>query len=85
MYFDLTDYCEEAKLDTQQLINLIKAPDEQNNFRHTNSLQEADLIIYRACGHLESQQNVSMRDIKKLLSVKKTGAKLLVWGCARIH
>jgi tRNA A37 methylthiotransferase MiaB len=81
VYFDLTDYCEEAKLDTQQLVNLIKLSNEQSNFRYTNSVQDADLIIYRACGHLESQQNESIRDIKKLLSIKKSGAKLLVWGC----
>lgn len=73
MYFDLTDYSKEAKLDTQQIVNLIKLSNKQNNFRYTNSIQDSDLIIYRACGHLESQQNESIRDIKKLIRMKKTG------------
>jgi len=81
MYFDLTDYSKEAKLDTQQIVNLIKLSNKQNNFRYTNSIQDSDLIIYRACGHLESQQNESIRDIKKTNKDEKNGANLLVWGC----
>lgn len=81
VYVDSTDYCEEAKLDTQQLRNLVKLSSEQNIFVSTNNICQADLIIYRACGHLQAQQDESISDIKELLRLKNSKAKLIVWGC----
>ena len=39
------------------------------------------MIIYRACGHLKELEDESIRDIKKLLELKKNKASLIVWGC----
>ena len=81
VFIDSTDYCEEARLDTQQLKNLVKSFGPQNNFIYTNNIRQADLITYRACGHLQSKQDESIRDIKKLLNIKQSSAILIVWGC----
>lgn len=81
VYVDSTDYCEEAELDTQQLINIVKLSSEQKNFSYTNNICQADLILYRACGHLQSLQEKSIRDIKKILRLKKRKCKIIVWGC----
>lgn len=81
VYVDSMGYCEEARLDTQRLINLVKLSSQQNNFVYTNDICQADVIIYNACGHLRSKQDESIRDIKNLLGLKKKSAKLIVWGC----
>ena len=66
LYVDSRDYCEEAALETQRLINLIKSSNNKNDFIYTTNVRQADLIIYYACGHLQSKQNESIEDIKKL-------------------
>ena len=81
IFIDSTNYCEEARLDTQQLKNLVKSFEPQKNFIYTTNIRQADLITYRACGHLLSKQAESIRDIQKLLKDKKSSAKLIVWGC----
>ena len=81
VYVDSTDWCEEAKIDTQKLINLIEVSNNQSKFSYTDNLCEADLIIYRACGHLQILEDKSIRDITELLRLKKRKARLLVWGC----
>ena len=62
-----TDYCYESMLDTKKLINLIKSPDHLDNYVFTKKIHQADLIFYRACGHLESIEKESINDVEKLL------------------
>ena len=81
VYIDSHDYCEEPRLDTQRLISLFKASSQQNGFVYTKDLRQADFLIYYACGHLQDKEDESIRDIKELLKLKKSSAKLIVWGC----
>jgi len=75
------EYCEEARLDTQLLTSLFKVSSQKNSFTCTKNARQADFLIYNACGHLQSKQDESIRDIKELLKMKKSSAKLIVWGC----
>jgi len=81
VYVDSMQYCEEARLDTQRLINLFKESSQQNSYLYTKNVHQADFLLYNACGHLQSKQDESIRDIKKLLKLKKSSARLIVWGC----
>ena len=81
VYIDSMQYCEEARLDTQRLISLFKVSSQQNCFVYTKNLRHADFLIYNACGHLQSKQDESIRDIKELLKLKKSSGRLIVWGC----
>ena len=75
VFVDSLAYCEEASLDTQRLISLIKASSKKNNYVLTKSFDEADLLIYNACGHLQTKQDDSIREIKELLKRKIARAK----------
>jgi tRNA A37 methylthiotransferase MiaB len=81
VYIDSMEYCEEARLDTQRLISLFETPGQEKSFAYTKNPYEADFLIYNACGHLQSKEDESIRDIKELLKLKKSSAKLIVWGC----
>lgn len=81
VFIDSTNYCEESGLDTQQLTNIIMNSPTNKNFIVTVNISDADLIIYRACAHLESKEKESIQDIKELLKLKQKKTKLLVWGC----
>ena len=86
VYIDTTVYCEEARLDTQKLKNIIKISSKQNDFTFTNKIDQADLLIYYACGHLRQNEVESIKDIKRMLSLKNDSSKLIVWGCLpKIH
>lgn len=80
MYFDLTDYGEEAKLDTQQLVNLIKLSNKQNNFRYTNSFK-MQIWLFTAPVDIWKVNKWIYQRHQKTNKDEKNGAKLLVWGC----
>jgi tRNA A37 methylthiotransferase MiaB len=79
IYVDVTPYCEEAKLNTQRLINIISLNDTE--FGITNDIEQADLVLYYACGHLKSLEDRSIRDLNEILRLKKDSSRLIVWGC----
>ncbi len=82
VYIDTNEYCDEARLDTQKLINLVKKiSSEQNDFILTNKINRADLLIYYACGHLLHNEVESIKEIKRMLSLKNVSSKLIIWGC----
>jgi MiaB/RimO family radical SAM methylthiotransferase len=81
VFVDSRNFCDESMLDTQKLINLIKSSNKPNNYACTKNIQQADLIFYNACGHLESKEKESIRDIKELLRLKNNRARFIVWGC----
>ena len=81
VYVNSTEGCEEASLDTQRVINLIKSYGSRKNFIYTKNIRQADLVIYNACAHLQKKQNESITNIKKLQKMKKKSAKIIVWGC----
>jgi tRNA A37 methylthiotransferase MiaB len=69
VYIDTNDYCEEASLDTQKLKNFIRKTDSVI----VNKVEQADLIIFYACGHLKRHEIDSVKIMKKILARKKPG------------
>lgn len=76
VYID-TNGCDEARLDTQKLKNLIYGTD----YTCTNDARLADIIVFYACGHLQGNENESLNTIRRLISLKKNSTMLVVWGC----
>jgi threonylcarbamoyladenosine tRNA methylthiotransferase MtaB len=72
-----TSGCEEARLDTQKLKNLVQG----TSYVCTNDARLADIIVFYACGHLQKNEDESIREIRRLTSLKKSSAMLVVWGC----
>ena len=70
VYFDAR-YCEEARLATQRLIDIVEFSSEQKEFISTNKIDEADLLIYYACGHLQHTETASIKDIKAIIGSLK--------------
>ncbi|MCJ7635385.1 hypothetical protein MUP77_23725, partial [Candidatus Bathyarchaeota archaeon] len=74
--------CEEARLDTQKLINLIRqAHNQETSLVSTNDPKMADIIILHCCGHLRDREIDSVNTIKKIRTISKKSAQLIVWGC----
>jgi threonylcarbamoyladenosine tRNA methylthiotransferase CDKAL1 len=69
--------CEETRLDAQRLKNLICGSD----YVCTDEVSLADIIVFYACGHLQVNENESVRIIKRLMSLKKSSGRLVVGGC----
>lgn len=76
VYID-TNGCEEAKLDAQRLKNLVCG----TSYVCTNDARTADIVVFLACGHLQANENESIRKIKRLISLKKSSCMLVVGGC----
>jgi len=77
VYIDTNEYCEEARLDTQKLINFAL----KSGLTYTREVRQADLVVFYACGHLKRHEIDSIRILKKIISLKKASAELVVWGC----
>jgi threonylcarbamoyladenosine tRNA methylthiotransferase MtaB len=80
-FFLSNNYCEEAKLETQRLINIISKAGAQPSYLYTNKIDDADLIIFYSCGHLQANEAESINTIRRILSQKKASSELIVWGC----
>jgi ribosomal protein S12 methylthiotransferase len=76
MYID-TNGCDEARLETQKLKNLLNGTD----YVCTDDARLADVIVFYACGHLRKYEDESITTIKRLIRLKKKSAVLVVWGC----
>ena len=71
-----TNGCIEARLNTKQLRDFLV----KNNYKITNKIENANYIIFFACGLREHQRKNSINIIKKLKK-KNENAELIVWGC----
>jgi threonylcarbamoyladenosine tRNA methylthiotransferase MtaB len=80
-YVVSNNYCVEAKLETQRLINIISKAKAPQSYLYTNKIDDADLIIFYACGHLQTTEDESLNTIRRILSRKKASSELIVWGC----
>ena len=80
-YIVSNNYCEEAKLETQRLINIICKASAPSEYVYTNKIEDADLIVFYSCGHLQTTEADSINTIKRILSQKKASSELIVWGC----
>lgn len=80
-YVVSNNYCTEAKLETQRLINIISKASAPPAYGYTNKIDDADVIIFYSCGHLQTNEADSMNTIRRILSQKKASSELIVWGC----
>ena len=69
--------CPESRIDSARVQNFLK----ENGWIITKELEEADLILFRACGLTNNQVENSIQVIRRLKAKKKENAKLIVWGC----
>jgi MiaB/RimO family radical SAM methylthiotransferase len=81
VYVFSNNYCEEAQLEAQRLINIIRKTSTTSSYLYTNNIADADLIIYYSCGHVQSIEVDSINTIRRILNQKKTSSELIVWGC----
>ena len=72
-----TNGCVGAQLNSKCLENFVKI----NKLTPTKNVNEADIVIFYACGLTEDHENKSLQIIKNLKTAMKTSAKLVVWGC----
>ena len=69
--------CPESRIDSTRVQNFLI----ENGWSIANELEEADLILFRACGLTNNQVENSIQVIRRLKAKKKENAKLIVWGC----
>ena len=76
-FYITTNGCEEGLLGSSR----VKLFLEDNGLRYTDDINNADIIIYYACGLTNESENRSLDEIEKLESLKNSSAELIVWGC----
>ncbi len=76
----VAEYCDEARLETQRLTNLLQSR-EGFELDLTNKIEDADLIIFYTCGHLSGRERDSINAIKKINRRRKPTSELIVHGC----
>lgn len=69
--------CPESRLDSTRAKNFLI----ENGWTITDEVEEADLVLFRACGLTNDHIDYSIELIESLKSEKKANAKLIVWGC----
>jgi len=72
-----TNGCEEGELSSLRVQNFF----ESNGYPITKNPEDADILIFWACGLMKEKEDDSIKVIKKLKSIMKISAKLIVWGC----
>jgi MiaB/RimO family radical SAM methylthiotransferase len=73
----LCNGCPESRIDSSVVQNFLI----ENGWTLTDKVEEADLVLFRACGLVNNAVDNSLRIIKKLDAQKKENAKFIVWGC----
>ncbi|MGD0451254.1 MAG: MiaB/RimO family radical SAM methylthiotransferase [Candidatus Bathyarchaeia archaeon] len=53
----------------------------KNGWRISKNWQDADLILFNACGRSQSAARYSLKAIKEIQSQKRENQQLIVWGC----
>lgn len=69
--------CPESRIDSTRVRNFFIA----NGWTITDEVEEADLVLFRACGLKNEDQNNAIKMIEDLKSKKKWNSELIVWGC----
>jgi len=72
-----TTGCVEAQLSTKCIENYYK----KKNFSITRNIEEADYIIFYACGLTGETEKKSLEAITNLKTRMRKTAKLIIWGC----
>ena len=52
-----------------------------NGWYITKNWQDADLILFNACGRSEDTASFSINVVKEIQSKKRNNQQLVVWGC----
>ncbi len=71
--------CSKNLVDSEVFAHII----EQNKYRQTNKLEEAEVIIINTCGFINDAKEESINEILEAAELKETGSceKLIVTGC----
>lgn len=69
--------CPESRIDSTRVKNFLI----ENGWTITDAVEEADLILFRACGLINRPIENSIQVIRKLNAEKKRNAQFIVWGC----
>lgn len=69
--------CNENLLDGEILKSIVR----NANLSLIDDPKIADLIVYNTCAFKKRQEDITIRTIKKLQRIKKSGAELIVCGC----
>lgn len=69
--------CPEARIDSSRVQNFLL----KNGWKRTNELEEADLIMFRACGLTKWYIERCLGLIRDINTKKKPNAQFIVWGC----
>lgn len=75
--YSITNGCDEGQLKSMHVQQFFL----ENGFTVSESIPQADYVIFFACGLTEPKEKQSILMIKKLQKLKKSGANLIVWGC----
>ena len=75
--FLATNGCPENRIDLARMKGFL----EGNDWKVTNTIENADLILFNACGLTNEQEDFSIKIISQLKARKKPSAKLIAYGC----
>jgi MiaB/RimO family radical SAM methylthiotransferase len=69
--------CPESRIDSATVKKFLV----ENGWNVTEEIEEADLLLFRACGLTNVNIEKSLQAIRTLDSRKKESARFIVWGC----
>jgi ribosomal protein S12 methylthiotransferase len=69
--------CAKNLVDSERLSNLLT----KNNYKMTDDVSEASLIIINTCGFIEEAKRESVETILEVIKGKKKNSKIMVFGC----
>ncbi|MCW4031667.1 MAG: hypothetical protein NWE80_04810, partial [Candidatus Bathyarchaeota archaeon] len=69
--------CPESRIDSTRVKNFLI----ENGWTITDEVEEADLMLFRACGLTNVAIEHSIQVIRRLKAEKKGNAQFIVWGC----
>ena len=75
--FVTTNGCSENRIDCAKMKNFFI----KNGWTVADNLNQADLILFNACGLTTVRENDSLETLKYINNLKKSSAEVIVWGC----
>ena len=74
--------CPESRIDAARMKEFLK----NKGWSITDSVSDADLVLFSCCGLLGYSEKLSFKMINRLKSLQKNGSRLIVFGClTRVH
>jgi len=75
--FLVVNGCPENRIDMARMLEFLK----ENDWVFTNTVEDADLILFSVCGLTQSAEDKSIKIMNQLKARKKPSAELIVYGC----